>query len=73
METLEKIKSITIEENKLYASMTQPVNPAILEVPDLADLEEEIYGIKDGNNDPKAFDDLPKSGIQIKNKNIVSG
>ena len=32
--------------------MTQPLNPAILEVPDLADLEKDIYGIKDGMDDP---------------------
>ena len=59
METLEKIKSITIEENKPYASMTQPLNPAILEVPDLADLEKDIYGIKDEINNPEALNDSP--------------
>ena len=43
--------------------MTQPVNPAILEVHDLADFEKDIYGIKDGMDPPQAFDDSPMRNI----------
>ena len=43
--------------------MTQPVNPAILEVHDLADFEKDIYGINDGINHPQAFDDSPMHNI----------
>ena len=50
--------------------MKQPVNPAILEVPDLVDLENDIYGIKENLNTyvGQELPESPKFNFQLTKK-----
>ena len=74
MTTQAKLRSLCVDSAEPYKSATQPLNPEILEVPDLADFENDIYGLKDGIKKPNNEQEVsPKFALRRFSKPIVMG